>query len=264
MPSLRLNGIDLHYAVSGEGPPLLLLAGLLSDSASWGPLVPLLSAHHQVIRPDNRTTGRTQPWDAPVTIAQMAEDAAALMPALGHEHYHVAGHSMGGLIAMELSALSKLRSLQILCSAPVRVPRTMAMFETLVEIRAGAEDPSLWLRALYPWAFQPKFFETPAKVEAAVMAALAYPYAQSLPAMRLQIEALRSYRPDVKPRDIKVPTQVLFAEHDLMIPQAPARAVFADIDGVQMHEVPNAGHSVHWDAPEATAQYILSFTGATI
>ncbi|MEM8579148.1 MAG: alpha/beta hydrolase [Pseudomonadota bacterium] len=263
MPDIALNGIDMHYEVDGTGPPLILLAGMLSDSASWGPLVAPLAQHHTVIRPDNRTTGRTTPWDAPVSVNQMAQDAAALMAALGHDTYHVVGHSMGGLMAMELSSLAPLASLTILCSAPVRVPRTMAMFDTLSAIRDEPNGEELWLRALYPWAFRPEFFIDPGNVQTALHAALAYPYAQTAPAMRHQIEALRSYRPSLRPADITARTQVIFAEHDLMIPEGPGRAAFAAIRDVTMHTVPDAGHSIHWDAPEAVLNLILPFTGAT-
>lgn len=104
MPDLPLSDISLHYEVDGSGPPLLMLAGMLSDSASWGALAPLLSDHFTLIRPDNRSTGRTTPWDAETSVAQMARDALTLMEYLGHDTFHVVGHSMGGLMAMELLA----------------------------------------------------------------------------------------------------------------------------------------------------------------
>ncbi len=261
MPDLALDDISLHYEIDGKGPPVLLLAGMLSDSASWGPLVPLLAANYSVIRPDNRTTGRTTPWDADISVGRMAQDAATLMAHLGHDAYHVVGHSMGGLMALELAGLAPdaVQSLNILASAPVRVPRTMAMFETLCDIRALDGGEALWLRALYPWAFRPAFFEDPGNVDIALTAALAYPHAQSLPAMRHQIEALRTFRPATALEDIAPPAQVLFAEHDLMIPEADGRTAFARMPNVRQITVPDAGHSIHWDAPQATADLVLSF-----
>ena len=83
MPDLKLDDISLHYEVDGSGPPLLLHAGMLSDSATWAPLVPLLTEHFTLIRPDNRSTGRTTPGDAPNSGAHMAADVLALMDHLG-------------------------------------------------------------------------------------------------------------------------------------------------------------------------------------
>ena len=56
MPELALKDITLHYEVDGSGPPLVLLAGMLSDSATWAVIAPLLTQNFTIIRPDNRTT----------------------------------------------------------------------------------------------------------------------------------------------------------------------------------------------------------------
>ncbi|MBM1632876.1 alpha/beta fold hydrolase [Sulfitobacter mediterraneus] len=264
MPDLALDDITLHYEIDGSGPPILLLAGMMGDNASWGALLRLLTPHFTVIRPDNRTTGQTTPWDAPVSVGQMAEDAAALMRHLGHERYHVTGHSMGGLMAMELSGLvgDAMASLTILASAPVRIPRTMHVFDTLLAIRRAEGGETHWLNALYPWAFRPAFFENPQNAKMAVEAALAYPHAQTVDAMAHQIEALRNFRPRTRAGDIKTPTQVIFAAEDLMIPEAEGRQAFAAIEGVSQITLPDAGHSIHWDAPEAVAERVIAHAQA--
>ncbi|MFT6676834.1 MAG: pimeloyl-ACP methyl ester carboxylesterase [Sulfitobacter sp.] len=264
MPDLALNDITLHYEIDGSGPPLLLLAGMMGDAGSWGALVPLLTAHFTVIRPDNRTTGRTIPWDAPVSIGRMAQDAAALMQHLGYDRYHVAGHSMGGLMAMELSGLvgNAITSLAILASAPVRVPRTLHVFDTLLAIRRAEGGEALWLAALYPWVFRAGFFEDPQNTQMAIDAVMAYPHAQTADAMAHQIEALRGFRPRTRAGDIKNPTQVIYASDDLLIPEAAGRQAFAAISGVSQITIPDAGHSVHWDAPGAVAERLINFATA--
>ncbi|QBF34172.1 alpha/beta fold hydrolase [Thalassococcus sp. S3] len=264
MPDLPLDDISLHYETDGDGPPLLLLAGMLSDSASWGPLVSLLAKDHHVIRPDNRTTGRTTPWDAPVSVEQMAQDALALLDHLQIDKTHVTGHSMGGLMAMEIAGLApdRIASLTILASAPVRIPRTIAVFDMIHEVRAAPEGETLWLKALYPWVFRPDFFADPQNTEIALQAALAYPHAQSLQAMAHQIEALKTFKPQTRPADIPCPTQIVFAEHDLLIPEAEGRAAFSAIPNVTQHVIEDAGHSIHWDAPQPVANRIRAFTDA--
>lgn len=261
MPDLPLSDISFHYEVDGSGPPLLMLAGMLSDSASWGALAPLLSDHFTLIRPDNRSTGRTTPWDAETSVAQMARDALALTDHLGHETFHVVGHSMGGLMAMELFGLApeRIQALSILASAPVRAPRTMAVFDALLAVRHAPEGEQLWLRALYPWIFAPGFFTDPANTDIALSAALAYPHAQSAEAMAHQLEALRSFRPTVRPSDLTCPTQVLHGAEDLLIPRAAAEEAFAQIPNVVQATLPHAGHSIHWDAAPAVAQYLRQF-----
>ncbi len=185
MPELQLSDISLHYEVDGAGPPLLLHAGMLSDSATWTPLLPLLTPHFTVIRHDNRSTGRTMPVDAANSSALMAQDALALMDHLGHDTFAVAGHSMGGLMALELAALAPTRVTRasVLASGRVRMPRTVAVFDALLAIRHAPQGEEMWLRGLYPWIFGQAFFEDPQNVETALEAALAYPFAQTVEGM---------------------------------------------------------------------------------
>ena len=204
------------------------------------------------------------PNDAPIEIAQVVDDAVALMDDLCHERFDIAGHSLGGLMAMEIAGLcpGRVRSLTILASAPVRIPRGMAMFNTLLAIRqSGRAGEELWLRALYPWIFAPKFFEDPQRVENALAASLAYPHAQTAEAMAKQIKALGQYRPRSRMSDVAAPALVVQAEEDILIPNAQARDAFAALQDVRFASIPDAGHSVVWDAPEAVATSILGFIG---
>lgn len=184
MPDLNLDDITLHYEDEGTAintPPLVLISGMLSDSASWGPFGQSLTKSHRVIRPDNRTTGRTTPALAATSPEQNAADLLALLDHLQIAQAHLIGHSMGGYIAAELSALAPDRtaSLTLLSSAPLNLARSWHLFQTLTDIRRTAPE-GLWLRALFPWLFHHDFFEDPAKIEGAVAASLAYPFAQSL------------------------------------------------------------------------------------
>ncbi|MBL4767062.1 MAG: alpha/beta hydrolase [Rhodobacteraceae bacterium] len=260
MPTFFTDDISLHYEIDGKGPPLLLIAGMVSDSASWLPLMPLLVDHFTVIRPDNRTTGRTKPWDAPTSMAHSADDCAALLEHLSFPRAHVLGHSMGGLMALQLATThpTSIQTITLAASAPVRMTRNTALFSALIDIRQSDAAPDLWLRAFFPWLFAPAVFDDPTAIHAAAEAALAYPYAQSTQAMRHQLHALKDYDPTTI--DIHHPVQALLADNDLLIPMAIAQSALATLPGLTTHVIPNAGHSIHWDAPDRVADHVLSFT----
>lgn len=264
MPDLPLGDITLHYEIEGSGPPLLLHAGMLSDSASWGPLVPLLSGHFTVIRPDNRSTGRTIPVDAANSAALMARDVLRLMDHLGHARFAIAGHSMGGLMAMELAGLAPERVARacVLASGRVRMPRTVAVFDALMAIRRAPKGEEMWLRALYPWIFGQHFFENPQNVEMAVEASMAYPFAQTPEGMARQIEMFRAFRGTTQPGDIACPVLVLYAGQDLLVPPALAKPGFQAIADLTEITIEDAGHSIVWDAPTEVAQHLLAFLQA--
>ena len=104
MPYAHLPDLEFYYEVAGEGPPLLLLHGLGSSCADWALQLPAFSARYRVITVDLRGHGRSQDNARRYTVAQMAEDVAALLAELGGRPAHVVGLSLGGCAAQLLAA----------------------------------------------------------------------------------------------------------------------------------------------------------------
>src|SRR5271166_1804821 len=119
MPSAELPGLTLHYQEQGEGPALLLIAGIPAIASDWAPLAGgLAAAGHRVIAYDNRGSGASTVTPGPYATAQLADDAVALLDNLGIERTDVFGMSMGGMIAQELAlaAPERLRRLVLGCT----------------------------------------------------------------------------------------------------------------------------------------------------
>ena len=261
MPEFARDEITQHYEIEGDGPPLLLLAGMLSDSASWGPLPPQFTDRYTVIRPDNRTTGRTVPWDAPTDCQRMTDDALALMTHLGFERFHVAGHSMGGLLTLEIAgqAPERVATATVMASGRFRTPRTTAVFDALLKLRRAPQGEEMWLRALYPWVFGNAFFEDPENTELALAAATSYPHQQTVDAMAHQVAMFSQFRPKAKLDQITCPTLVLYAGQDVLVPPAMARPSFDPLPNAQHETIEDAGHSIVWDAPQEVGRLLGAF-----
>lgn len=261
MPFLDRPDLRLHYEDEGDGPPVILLAGMLSDSASWGPLVAPLARDYRVIRPDNRTTGQTTPWDAETSIPVIAEDVMALIDHLALGPVHLVGHSMGGMLAAHIAGAEpeRIASLTLMATTQRRNPRTNAVFDLLLDIRRLEGGEELWLRTLYPWVFAPPFFKSPDNVRMALDAALAYPHAQSLEAMEHQVAMLNAHATRPALEAITAPTQVIYAGEDLLTPPGPAREGFAPIAHAEHHVIEGAGHSIHWQATEEVLAHLGNF-----
>ena len=102
--TVQANGQELYYELHGQGPPLVLVMGIGYDSSLWTlAQVPALSTQFQVILVDNRDAGRSSKASHPYTIADMADDLAGLLDALGIQRSHLLGLSMGGMIALEFA-----------------------------------------------------------------------------------------------------------------------------------------------------------------
>jgi 3-oxoadipate enol-lactonase len=120
---LPLNGIDIFYEETGEGPPVLLLHGLGSSTRDWENQTPALARGHRVIAMDVRGHGRSARPAGPYSVSQFAADAVALLRALKATPAHVIGLSMGGMIAFQMAvdAPDVVRSMVIVNSGPAMV-----------------------------------------------------------------------------------------------------------------------------------------------
>ena len=95
----EVNGINLYYETHGAGQPMLLLHGGLASSEMFGPILPILADHHQVIAVDLQGHGRTADIDRPIELGRIADDIAALIDHLGLGSPDVVGYSFGGGVA---------------------------------------------------------------------------------------------------------------------------------------------------------------------
>jgi 3-oxoadipate enol-lactonase len=120
MATIQINDIDTYYEDTGEGEPLLLIHGLGSSARNWEWQVNYLAEQYRVITYDLRGHGRSSKPTGPYSIRGFAEDAAALLTGLKAAPAHVAGISMGGMIAFELVVYypDLLKSLVIVNSVP--------------------------------------------------------------------------------------------------------------------------------------------------
>lgn len=97
----EVNGLNMYFETRGSGQPMILLHGGLGSGEMFGPVLPVLAEHHQVITPDLQGHGRTADIDRPIDIRLMADDIAALIDHLGLEQPAVVGYSLGGGVAFQ-------------------------------------------------------------------------------------------------------------------------------------------------------------------
>ncbi|MGS2619271.1 alpha/beta fold hydrolase [Micromonospora sp. LZ34] len=98
-----VNGLEMYYEIYGEGKPLLLLHGALSNiNTDFGAMLPLLARNRQVIAVELQAHGRTADIDRPLRVEQLAEDCAALLRHLGVAKADVLGYSIGAAMTLQL------------------------------------------------------------------------------------------------------------------------------------------------------------------
>jgi len=165
MPQIGANGIRINYEIVGQGQALLLIMGFGMPGAAWAPMVPFFSGF-QCIYFDNRGTGLSDKPDGPYTIADMAEDASALLRGIGIERARVYGISMGGMIAQELALRhpEQVAKLVLGCTTPGGPDAVRGADEALQGLVAASKlmstDPDAGIDQLMPLLFTPEFVVT--------------------------------------------------------------------------------------------------------
>jgi pimeloyl-ACP methyl ester carboxylesterase len=100
---VAVNGVSYYYEIHGQGEPLLLLHGGLGSIDMFGPVLPLLAEHRQVIGVDLHGHGRTALGERKISLIDMGDDLAAVLKKLGHAQVDVLGYSMGAGVAFRLA-----------------------------------------------------------------------------------------------------------------------------------------------------------------
>jgi pimeloyl-ACP methyl ester carboxylesterase len=109
----------LHHVREGEGPPLVLLAGIGSAGSAWDAVVPLLAKEREVWRVDLPGFGRSAafPAGAPCGLEALTDAAQEFLAQAGLERPHVAGNSLGGAVGLELGCRDAVASVTALSPA---------------------------------------------------------------------------------------------------------------------------------------------------
>ena len=136
MPISTVNGVRIHHLQAGQGPDLVMVHGLAADLSFWYlRILPHLTHRWRVTLYDQRGHGLSEAPPSGYTTADLADDLAALLDHLGIEHPHLAGHSLGGAVALHHAVLR-----------PRRV-RSLALFDCRVpalQPLPSAEDSPFW------------------------------------------------------------------------------------------------------------------------
>ncbi len=127
MKKIKVNGFDLAFERNGRGTPLVLIHGYPLDHTTWNEVSSLLENDFDIILPDLRGFGESGVVESPYRVSDMASDIAGLLEHLKIAKAIIAGHSMGGYVAMafaraypqRLTGLGMISS-QVLADPPDR------------------------------------------------------------------------------------------------------------------------------------------------
>jgi 3-oxoadipate enol-lactonase len=139
MPFAKVRDLDVYYERAGEGPPLLFISGSGGDLRNRpNQMQSPLAKHFDLVSYDQRGLGQTSKPDAAYTMADYADDAAALLDHLGWDRVPVIGVSFGGMVLLELLLRHPQRVSRavLACTSPGGAGGASYPFHTLEHLSA--------------------------------------------------------------------------------------------------------------------------------
>lgn len=253
----RAGDADIAYEITGDGDPLLMIMGLAADARMWMLQTPAFAASYRCITFDNRGVGSSSVPPGPYSTEQMASDALAVLDAAEVERAHVLGISLGGAIAQHvaLKAPERVRSLVLAATwcAPNPYQQRLAELGRLV---AGLGHEQL-VRASMLWLFTPRFIlRNPVMV--AQVEGLALQYQPPAEAFDRQLEAVLGHDTKASLPSLRVPTLILAARRDLMVPLELSEEIASVMPDAEL-QVLDGGHAFNFESMDAFNGAVLGF-----
>lgn len=255
--------IEVNYERRGTGSPLVLVHGIGHRWQAWTPVLDRLAEQHDVIAIDLPGFGRSAPMpagrehDLPSTMAVLGE----VFDQLGVQSPHIAGNSLGGLIAVEAAAQGLVASATALSPAGFWVDNKdrFRALATLKLLRTGAVAPRPFGRALTG---------SPLLRKASLGVLYAHPERVDVRSARGDMAALRSapaFNPTLRTGrtfswtgpEPTVPLTIAWAERDKVLPLRQAARAKELLPNAHHVTLPGCGHVPMIDEPELVARTIL-------
>jgi 3-oxoadipate enol-lactonase len=253
MPFCRCEEITLYYEVHGEGPPLLLVAGLGGGTWSWYGQVPYFKDSYRTIIFDNRGAGRSSIPQGPYQMSEFAEDARCLLDHLKVEKAFVLGLSMGGMIAQELALMAQDRILALFLGCThsggfSRVPPSPDTIELLMD-NAGLSQKEI-IEKNFPIFFSETCRKEKPAVTAAYCAAQLASPEQPEYAFNAQLAAIGVFDASERIRQITVPVMIATGSEDILVPPENTQNLAKTLPHAEMVIIPGVGHALHAECGE--------------
>jgi len=248
----KIGDLKIAYTKSGSGPPLLLVHGAEGSHRMFDAITPHLAGDFTVIAYDQRDCGDTENPQTPTSLIDLAEDAKALLSALGYRRAHVYGTSFGGRVAQVLALCHGDVVVRLVLGSTWPLPRALeeSNRETIREIGRLRSLLPASAEALAEYFFPSSFLDTHPQFKDVFKSA--------------QPDSERSQRrfrtvgdcPSLDLASLPMPTLLLAGELDKVVPPRVTLGMAAMIRDSEAILLDGVGHAGCLQAPEIIAGHI--------
>lgn len=259
MPTFLHNGLTLWYEETGSGPPVIFVAGTMSDHTTWDLVIPQLKGL-RAITPDNRDIGNSSVARQEYSIRDMAGDMLALMGHLGLERASIVGHSLGGKVAQELALLAPARvdKLVLVCTSAQHDVQSRALMELWINLREEIADDLVFVQTICLCAMGPNTLAQIPLRDAAELWMARTPVQRGSAFIR-NVEASLASDTLARLSEIQAPTLVIYADQDRIFPRSHGEQLIAGIPQAQSVLMENCSHAPMSERPAEFSRILQQF-----
>lgn len=260
----RSGGLRIAYELRGtmhrQRPWLVLIQGMGLDRSGWGPVLRTLGRRFRLVLIDNRGTGRSERPSGSFTVADMADDAVAVLDAAGIARAHVLGASLGGMVAQELAVAHPERVDGLVLAGttpgwPFGYPMPSPSVRLIAATHGMTAEAALrphTENSLSPGTVQ----DRPELVDRLVeLQRSRLPDAQALSAQA----AAGAWYAGRRQARIGARTLIMHGGADTVVDPRNARLLADRIPDTRLVTFPGLGHLLFWEDPDGFAGAVASF-----
>lgn len=260
---------SVHLRELGDGPPLLLVHGLMTSSYSWRYVLEPLARSFRVIAPDLPGAGRSDKPDVAYTADALARFVVELTDALGIRGCACIGNSLGGYLCLRAvledeTVFSRLVNVHSPGTPDLRLHALHAAL-SVPGVRGALarfvrRDPQRWAhRHVHYFDESLKSLEEAREYGSALASVEGSRAFVSYLADTLDPRAMRQLTRALERRPFPVPLQLVYARQDPMVPPRVGRELAALLPGAELVWLEDTSHFAHVDSPERLLAVVVPF-----
>jgi 3-oxoadipate enol-lactonase len=262
LPRTTFGNLRIHWESYGKKEPLILISGVSGGTWSWEESIEAWSPHFRVIVFDNIGAGRSSKPNRPYTIEEMADHAAAVLDAAGVRQAGVAGLSMGGMIAQELALRHPDRVRRIVlgcthCGGRKRIPPNPNVIQRFANNKGLS--PEEIIDKNLELLVTPQFLRSGSGALKRYKERLLKAPLQPNYALKRQLEAIGGFDACGRIGNIQVPTLILTAERDMLVPPENGRLLSIHIPDAVEKSFAGAGHLIYLECAQDFHETVMKF-----
>ena len=253
---IKVDGLDIHYYMAGQGDPLVVLHGGGGDARTWLSNIVALSERYTVYAPDLPGYGGSQPLDGNYYIPELVEFVDSFSDNLGLDNFHLMGHSLGGGVALNYALESPHKIKKLVLISSLCLGSEIALWVRLLSIPAILRSiSSLVLAVLRAIKWLVKKLLAPVE--------FVMPFSPASVSLGGSITTLKEQTLVLANRlsEIVMPTLLVWGAKDPIVPVQHAYAAAQVIPDCQLKVFAGSGHNVHRDELQQFSHVLTGFLG---